>query len=70
MHSNDPENARARVLLIPASEYQVGDPVPSFRLPMTNVCPDGSCPERLDCFDLEEEIAKGRPILLAAFASW
>ncbi len=70
LHSNDPENARARVLLIPASEYQVGDPVPSFRLPMTNVCPDGSCPERLDCFDLEEEIAKGRPILLAAFASW
>ena len=70
LHSNDPENATPRILLIPSTVYQVGDPVPNFRLPMINICPDGSCPERLDCFDLDEEVAKGRPILLAAFASW
>ncbi len=70
IRSNDPEHRRTRIGLLPASDYSVGDPAPSFRLPMVNICPDGSCPERVGCFDLQEELARGRPILLAAFASW
>ncbi|MAE71550.1 MAG: hypothetical protein CME06_13920 [Gemmatimonadetes bacterium] len=70
LHSNDPRRRRLRIPVVPPGGFQLGDRVPGFRLPMINLCADGSCPERSGCFDLDDEVAKGRPILLAAFASW
>ncbi len=70
LHSNDSGKRRIRIPVFPPGGFQLGDRVPGFRLPMINLCADGSCPDLTGCFDLDNEVAKGRPILLAAFASW
>ena len=72
LQTNDPNVPIRRFLLAVADgNYEVGDPMPSFRMPIINQCEGAGCPPMLDpCFDFDRPEYEGKVIVLAHFSSW
>ena len=71
LDSNDPlSNQRRAALVVLEGGLAVADPIPQFRVPMTNVCEGASCSQVSQCFHLDDAQWQGMPILLAFYTSW
>jgi len=71
LDSKDPmRDERRATLVVLEGGLAVGDPIPSFRLPVTNTCAGGVCSQEVNCFHLDDSQWQGMPILLAFYTSW
>jgi len=71
LDSNDPVQANRRAaLVVLEGGLGVGDSIPEFRLPMTNICEGKVCTQVSECFHLDDAQWQGMPILLAFYTSW
>ena len=71
LDSKDPmRDERRATLVVLEGGLALGDPIPTFRLPVTNTCIEGVCSQEVSCFHLDDSQWQGMPILLAFYTSW